>query len=477
MNRIEADYLVVGAGAMGMAFVDTLLTETAATIVLVDAGHQPGGHWTSAYPFVRLHQPSAYYGVNSLPLGNGTIEQSGWNQGFYELATGSEVTAYYDQVLRHQFLPTGRVSYFPMANYLGDNRFRTLDGTEHTVRVRRRTVDATYLLTVVPSMRPVPFGVASGVDVVSPNDLPRHAIGRQHYTIVGAGKTGMDACLWLLRHGVPPARVRWIMPRDSWMLNRANVQPGEMFLGQLRASLASRMQAIAEASCLDELFARLEDTGNLLRLDTGVRPTMYHCAIVSLAELEQLRTVEDVVRLGRIERIEPDQLVLTRGTIPADRESLCVDCTTQGLPRPPSVAVFDGDRITLQSVRGCQQVFSSAFIAHVEAAYPDDTSRNELCEPVPHPDVPLDWLRITMSDNRAQMRWLRDADLTEWLESARLNVLRGLFAKFPENPRVRKKAVGVIAATLERTNNRLTALMAESSKGVGAGVSRRKARR
>ena len=29
----------------------------------------PGGHWNDAYSFVNLHQPSAFYGVNSLPLG------------------------------------------------------------------------------------------------------------------------------------------------------------------------------------------------------------------------------------------------------------------------------------------------------------------------------------------------------------------------------------------------------------------------
>jgi cation diffusion facilitator CzcD-associated flavoprotein CzcO len=57
LNAIEADYLVVGAGAMGMAFLDTLLCETQARVVLVDRNHQPGGHWTTAYPFVRLHQP------------------------------------------------------------------------------------------------------------------------------------------------------------------------------------------------------------------------------------------------------------------------------------------------------------------------------------------------------------------------------------------------------------------------------------
>src|ERR1700712_2133394 len=148
-TTIEADYLVVGAGAMGMAFVDTVLTETDATVLLVDDGPQPGGHWTTAYPFVRLHQPSAYYGVNSRDLGTDTIDGHGWNEGFYELATGNEVCAYYDQVLRQQMLPTGRLTYHPMSRYLGDNVFRTLGGDEYAVTVRRRVVDATYLLTVV----------------------------------------------------------------------------------------------------------------------------------------------------------------------------------------------------------------------------------------------------------------------------------------------------------------------------------------
>jgi hypothetical protein len=34
MNTIEADYLVVGAGAMGMAFIDTLVSETDVRMVL-----------------------------------------------------------------------------------------------------------------------------------------------------------------------------------------------------------------------------------------------------------------------------------------------------------------------------------------------------------------------------------------------------------------------------------------------------------
>ncbi|MCE2558432.1 MAG: NAD(P)-binding protein [Acidobacteria bacterium] len=92
----EVDYLVVGAGAMGMAFTDTLLHESDATIALVDRLDRPGGHWNHAYPFVRLHQPSAYYGVNSRPLGENRLDASGRNAGMMELAGAHELLAYFD---------------------------------------------------------------------------------------------------------------------------------------------------------------------------------------------------------------------------------------------------------------------------------------------------------------------------------------------------------------------------------------------
>jgi len=58
-----------------------LITESNADIVMVDSRHAPGGHWNDAYPFVRLHQPSAFYGVNSMPLGDDSIDQYGLNAG------------------------------------------------------------------------------------------------------------------------------------------------------------------------------------------------------------------------------------------------------------------------------------------------------------------------------------------------------------------------------------------------------------
>ena len=70
-STLEADYLVVGAGALGMAFVDALLDRCDARVLMLDRHERPGGHWVDAYPFVQLHQPSRYYGVDSTPLGHG----------------------------------------------------------------------------------------------------------------------------------------------------------------------------------------------------------------------------------------------------------------------------------------------------------------------------------------------------------------------------------------------------------------------
>jgi hypothetical protein len=459
-NSIEADYLVIGAGAMGMAFTDTLITESEARVVIVDRAHQPGGHWNAAYPFVRLHQPSAYYGVNSRALGNNRIDSVGWNKGLGELAPVGEICAYFDAVMQQQFLPTGRVEYFPMSEYLGDGRIRTMAGTEYVVTVNQRIVDSTYLHAIVPSMRPAPYAVAPGIDCIPPNELPKYA-PRDRYVIVGAGKTGMDICLWLLRNGVSPDRLTWVMPRDSWMMDRATLQPGPTFIKQFRDSYGATLDAIAAATSTDDLFDRLERAGTLLRLDPSIRPTMYRCAIVSQLEFEQLRRIKDIVRMGHVQRIEPTAIVLDGGSITSSPSALYIDCTADGAPQRPAKRVFDGNHLVLQAVRGCQQVFSAAFIAHVELAYGTDELKNELCAPIPHPDRDLDWMRLTHSDLRNQRRWLADDELTDWLGTARLNLLAELLPPLSDKPRVRARVVSMFQAKLDTAMEQLEKLMSE----------------
>jgi hypothetical protein len=455
--------LIVGAGAMGMAFADTMVSDSDAHLVIVDRGHQPGGHWTRAYPFVRLHQPSAYYGVNSRKLETDSIDRVGWNEGLHELATAGDVCGYFDHVMQQQFLPSGRVSYFPMSEYLGDGRIRNLAGTQFSVNVRQRTVDATYLQTVVPSMRPPPYHVADGVVCVPPNALPHSAPGHERFVIVGAGKTGIDVCLWLLRNGIDLERLTWIMPRDAWLLDRANVQPGMEFRDRFNAHFAARLQSIAAATSVDDLFDRLEASGALLRIDPNVRPTMYRCAIVSRLELDQLRRIEHIVRMGHVQRIEPGTMVLAGGTLDVDESALYVDCTADGLERRSGTPVFDGEHITLQSVRGCQQVFSAGLIAHVEVSYDDDGTKNALCVPVPHPNTDLHWLDMTLAEHRNEINWIERPELWDWLGTSRLNLMRGVYAPMLERQRARERLLGIVKSSLHKANDKLEELINPSA--------------
>src|SRR4029079_4998474 len=118
---MQTDSLVIGAGASGMAFTDSLIANAAVDVVMVDRRAAPGGHWNDAYPFVRLHQPSATYGVTSRALGTETIDASGPNAGFYERATGVEVCDYFRRVLEDQLVGSGRVRFFGQCDYVGQN--------------------------------------------------------------------------------------------------------------------------------------------------------------------------------------------------------------------------------------------------------------------------------------------------------------------------------------------------------------------
>jgi len=136
-DTLQADYLVIGAGATAMAFVDTLLSESAdATVLMVDRQHRPGGHWNAAYPFVRLHQPSDYYGVASRELSSGGKDLAGINAGMDSLASGTEVLAHFEQVMQQRFLPSGRVRWLPMSEVLpyGPQRSDAQPHGLHSVR-------------------------------------------------------------------------------------------------------------------------------------------------------------------------------------------------------------------------------------------------------------------------------------------------------------------------------------------------------
>ncbi|MBA3772493.1 MAG: NAD(P)/FAD-dependent oxidoreductase [Ramlibacter sp.] len=435
-EHIEADYVIVGAGATGMAFADELLTCSDATMAIVDRRHAPGGHWNDAYPFVRLHGPSQHYGVNSRPLGAGGIEAQGLNRGLPERASAAAVRDHFDQVLRERLLPSGRVRYLPMHDWRPDPSepmqgaaISRVGGRRLSLRARRRIVDATRADTQLPGTHAPPFHVAQSARWVTPGELTTLREPASGYTVVGAGKTAMDTVLWLLEQGVASEAIRWVRPREAWLLNRADLQPRWESFPRALAAQVLQIEAAAEATSVDQLFLVLEAGGLMMRIDRQVQPTMFRCALVSEHELHELRRIRQVIRAGHVRALEPERVVLDRGVLPLPAGHLVVHCAANGIPARPPEPAFQGPRLVLHFVRRCAPSFSAALLARLEAAPLEDEHRNAMSHPVPAPEVPADWLRMQLQEAGNERGWRELPDLAAWLGSARLAGFSTLMAR------------------------------------------------
>ena len=422
MTSLKTDYLIVGSGAMGIAFADTLLSETKADIIIIDKYAKPGGHWNYAYPFVTLHQPSHFYGVSSRELSKGRIDQIGLNKGMFDLATGSEIMAYYEDVMYHRFLPSGRVRYFPLCDYKGDLTFTSvITDKKYDVQVTKKVVDGTYLKTSVPALHTPNFTVEPGVSFMPLNDLPKMRSSPEGFVVVGGGKTGIDACLWLLGQDVDPDKISWIVSRDAWLLDRQNTQPTLQFFEHTMGSIAGQFEAIASSESIEDMFDKLEEVGFLVRIDRSVRPTMFHGATISQLELEELRKIKNVIRLGRVSKISSEEIILEKGSIKTSLDHVHIDCSASAITNLETKVIFEKGLITPQTVRAYQPIFSASLIAYVEANYDDDKKKNNLCQVVPLPNKHTDWIPMTAVQMVNQMTWSQDKDLRKWIRENRLD--------------------------------------------------------
>ena len=425
-EELETDYLVIGAGVAGMAFTDALLAHSDATVTIVDRRHAPGGHWIDAYPYVRLHQPSAFYGVSSVPLGQDSLDVAGTNAGYYELAGADEIRAYFAQVMQRRFLPSGRVRYFPSSEFVGEARFvsRLAPQAWH-VRVRRKLVDTTYLEGTVPATSAPPFEVADGVRCVPAGEIERIGERPERFAVIGAGKTALDACVWLLEQGVPAPAIRWVKPREAWWLNRRFQQPHAL-LPDFYCGMAIQFEVMAQATSVQDLFARLEAQGFFVRIDPGVTPTMFRGALISEAELGLLRQIQDVVRLGYVRRIERDQIVLDAGCVPTSEATVHVHCASRGLQRRPLRPIFEPGRVTIQPFLWSFACYQFAMLGVVEATVASDAEKNRLCPPIAYWDADTDYLSAFLAglvNQRAQAAY---PALASWAKTTRLNPLAGM---------------------------------------------------
>jgi NAD(P)-binding Rossmann-like domain len=428
VREVEADYVVVGAGASGMAFADTLVANTNADVVLVDRRHRPGGHWLDAYPFVRLHQPSAYYGVESRPLGNDRIDEHGPNAGFYERASAAEICDYYARVLDEHLLPTGRVRFFGMSEYRGGNGdghlvVSLLDGSETLVKPRRGIVDATYVQSEIPSRHVPGFTAEPDVTLVPPNGLADLAEPADRFTVIGAGKTAIDTCVWLLEAGVDSDRIRWIRGRDPWQFDRTFTQPLDLVGGYMR--LQARWVETAAAAYDGRDFARrIEDAGMFVRIDPSTEPLAFRGATVSRREIDALRTIEHVVRARRVRRIGRTTVATDAGDVPGGSREVYVDCTAAGVPAAAPRPVFEPGRITIQYLAVGFLPWCAATIAFVEATGLPNEEKNRLCPPVVFSGDAADLARLAYDAMQGLVPRARHEAVGPWSATSRLNPAR-----------------------------------------------------
>ena len=407
MHNKEIDYLIIGAGAMGIAFADEILRQNKiTTVAIVEKRNKVGGHWIDAYPFVKLHQPAAFYGVNSVILG----------QGGKDLSSKEEILDYYHKV-HQKLLSTGRCHFYLGYNYIGDNKIVSLknpnDAQEFTVN--KNVVDATYMNVEVPSTHTPKYTVDVGVSLKPLNELPQELTGWRKYCVIGSGKTGMDAILYLLSNDINPKSISWIIPNDAWLFNRAHIQ-----VGTVGKEILRHVSKTIRASDPDDIFISMEKTSGIMRMNEETTPLKWRCATVSPSELKELKRVEHVVRKGRVMKISSNIIHLEHGEIPYTADTLFIDCSANGLARQQSVKIWEDRRITLQPILFCQQVFSAATIAKAEAMSISLAHKNQL-KPVPHPELAKDWPK-SLSQSVNNLLWVHRY-FPLWMFRSRLNFM------------------------------------------------------
>ena len=471
MNEIDTDYLIIGAGALSLSFADSLLEHSDAHITFVDQHPKPGGHWNVAYPFVTLHQPSATYGLNSMGFGDDQIDTSGSNKGFYKLATGTQVLGYFERAMQERFLPSGRVSYYPMSKYReganGEHTFiSNISGKETRVNVRRKLVDGSAWTASVPATHKRKFEIADGVRLTTPGELPESWLTNKkipgHYVILGGGKTAMDVGVWLMNMGVEPSEISWVRPRETWLINRASTQPGSKYAANTIGWQLEQMRSGATATSGDEIFLHLEKNGHMFRLDQSCLPSKFHYPTISQGEVDLLRQIKHVIKIGRVKLIQPALLHGVDGDAEVPLDSLFIDCTATAAARSSVSPIWQGNRVVPSLLQVPLVSLSASVAGFIEATFETDEEKNALAIPIKITDTPADYPEAMLGNVMNRMIWSQNPKIMSFLNNARLDPAQRMKAAMTEvSENVQQDAAQIRSATVAAMPN-LQKLVAEN---------------
>jgi len=432
VKHIETDYLVIGAGAMALAFADeVIMNDPDAHITFVDRRRKPGGHWNDAYSFVQLHQPSCFYGVNSTKLGKTIGEQ----------AYLPEIMSYFENVLE-SMIARGQATFLSECNYHNGDVVPLNDkSTRYKINIKRKLVDSTYMNVEVPSTHKPNFKVSPHANFIPPNDIPNMDLSLDEYVIIGAGKTSMDSALHLLKSGVHPGKITWAISNDMWIWCRDFFEPHNA-----AKEVLEQLKVFSRHPAGDAAFLKLEEKGVMMRFDQGIRPTKWRCATASTEEFNQLQRISNIVRQGRVSNIKKREITFEDGaTYNVKDSAVFINCTANGAAKRAIKPIFEQEKITLQSVMMCQQVFSAAVIGKLETMNLTDQQRNEMWAVVPHPEQVEDAFKILVSSfenlvnaNSRMMLWLRKSRLNAAAHTSLIDFIKNAVSLTIALPKAKK---------------------------------------
>ena len=220
------------------------------------------------------------------------------------------------------------------------------------------------MLTNVPSTKSPEYSVSDGVNLVPVNNIADIKTHWRRYVVIGAGKTGLDALLYLIENNVDLKNIVWIVPNDCWYVDREGFFDMENLWPPTRLIFDN----IIESKDINDVYRRGEALGQYMRLDKNIWPTKMRGGSMTKKEMEKIRQIRNIIREGRIDRIDSDAIIFKNGNkIPTDSSTLHIDCSIGGSTFPPvKEKVFTENQINLQMIQFPPSATSAAMIASIE---------------------------------------------------------------------------------------------------------------
>ncbi len=360
------DYLVVGAGATGLCFIDVMLRYTKKTIILVDKNNEPGGHWSNYYPYVKLHQNPSTYGVESIPLKDDS---------------GKSIKEHFKKALE-------TFTKYPNFTYLFNTEIDLSNiKIPHTI-----LVDARYL--EVKKLK-------NKWNISTPWNLK--LINKPHI-VIGGGKTGMDTCIWLIKHKI---KVKWIVSHHAYWLIKEKIKnlgniPNSIFLLKIKKFIINKLNPTFSLS-LDNRF-----------YSSSNKPTRYKCAIVNKEEYNIIKNIE-IINNGYVTKKINNTLYFENNESIDFGDVIFVNCIQNGCPIKNTVPIFQKNKIILQPIILCQSCFSATCIAKMEAL----NSKLDII-PIKYPKTPKDGI-YGYSESEINLAKLYNSNIKNEIFNSRLN--------------------------------------------------------